>query len=286
MRIKQVHNNINAIEKNKLKPWQLKLHEIIFEADTFAGKLFDVSLLVAIILSILAVMLESVPSIQAAYGEELRLSEWILTVIFTAEYLLRIASIGRPFKYILSFYGLVDLLSILPTYIGFFFAGYHQLSIIRAFRLIRIFRVFKLGRYYGQGSEIVSALRASGPKIIVFLLTVMIISMILGTTMYLIESPDDGFTSIPRSIYWAIVTLTTVGYGDISPVTPLGQALASFIMILGYAIIAVPTGIVTSQLVKPDKPITTQVCPECSKEGHDNNAEFCKHCGAYLHPGD
>lgn len=287
MKIRQINNNNQAIQKSKLKPWQKKLHEIIFEADTFAGKAFDVALLIAILLSILAVMLESVPSVHVEYGRELRYTEWVLTIVFTVEYITRIVSIGRPLKYIISFYGLVDLLSLLPTYFGFFISGYHQLSVIRAFRLIRIFRVFKLGRYLGQGDVIINALKASRHKILVFLLMVLVISMIMGTTMYLVESPESGFTSIPRSIYWAIVTLTTVGYGDISPETPLGQGIASMIMILGYAIIAVPTGIVTSELTKADSDRNldpnTQVCPSCSLEGHAKSAKFCRRCGSALH---
>lgn len=287
MKIRQINNSNSAIQKSKLRPWQKKLHEIIFEADTFAGKAFDVALLMAILISIIAVMLESVPSIHSEYGTELRNIEWVLTVVFTIEYVTRIISIGKPLKYIISFYGLVDLLSLLPTYLGFFISGYHQLSVIRAFRLIRIFRVFKLGRYLGQGEVIINALKASRHKILVFLLMVLVICMIMGTTMYLVESPESGFTSIPRSIYWAIVTLTTVGYGDISPETPLGQGIASVIMILGYAIIAVPTGIVTSELTKADAARNvdpnTQVCPSCALEGHALEAKFCRNCGTNLH---
>ncbi len=284
IKIKQ-RSTLNETEQKKgLKSWQLKIHEIIYEADTFYGKLFDVALLIAIMLSIIAVMLESVPSIQLKYGEELRATEYAFTAFFTLEYIFRIISIGKPLKYVFSFYGIIDLLSILPTYIGFFFSGYHQLSVIRAFRLIRVFRIFKLGRYLSQGAIITDALRASRPKIIVFLLAVLIVCMIMGTTMYLIESPESGFTSIPRSIYWAIVTLTTVGYGDISPETPLGQALASVIMIMGYVIIAVPTGIVGAEISKhtPDHMVSTQTCPSCSQEGHDKDAKHCKYCGEEL----
>ena len=283
MRIKQVPRDKKATQKTKLSATQLKVHEIIFEAETFAGKLFDVLLLIAILLSILAVMLESVPSVETNWGEELRIVELVFTGIFTLEYLLRVYCVGKPFKYILSFYGLVDLLSLLPTYLGFFLSGYHSLSVIRSLRLIRVFRVFKLGRFLGEADTIVTALRSSRAKIIVFLVAVLSICMIMGTTMYLIESPETGFTSIPRSIYWAIVTLTTVGYGDLSPVTPLGQGVASLIMIMGYAIIAVPTGIVTSEINKAMKnDQTTRACPNCSQEGHDADAVHCKHCGHEL----
>lgn len=273
----------NPIQKSNLKPWQAKMHEVIFEADTKAGKLFDVLLLIAILLSVGLVMLESVPSIESNYGFELRVTEWVFTIFFTIEYICRLLSIGKPIYYVFSFYGIVDLLSILPTYLGLFFTSYHSLTVIRSLRLLRVFRVFKLGRYIGEGRIIIDALKASRPKIIVFLVAVLSICLIMGTLMYLIEDPKDGFTSIPRSIYWAIVTLTTVGYGDISPATPLGQALASFIMIMGYAIIAVPTGIVSNELNKIDQNnINTQSCPNCATEGHDNDAVHCKKCGSKL----
>lgn len=268
--------------KDELKPWQRKLHTVIYEADTFGGKVFDIALLIAILISIVAVMLESVPSIQKDHGELLVNIELTLTVLFSIEYVLRIISIKKPLKYVFSFYGIVDLLSILPTYLTMF-GDYKHLSVIRGLRLIRIFRIFKLGRFLSQGTEIASALRSSRPKIVVFSLTVLVICIIMGTIMYLVESPEAGFTSIPRSIYWAIVTLTTVGYGDISPLTALGQGIASIIMLLGYAIIAVPTGIVTAELTRIDKKEhTTQNCPHCLKEGHDKDAKHCKYCGEKL----
>lgn len=268
--------------KDELKPWQRKLHTVIYEADTFGGKVFDIALLIAILISIVAVMLESVPSIQKDHGELLVNIELSLTVLFSIEYVLRIISIKKPLKYVFSFYGIVDLLSILPTYLTMF-GDYKHLSVIRGLRLIRIFRIFKLGRFLSQGTEIASALRSSRPKIVVFSLTVLVICIIMGTIMYLVESPEAGFTSIPRSIYWAIVTLTTVGYGDISPLTALGQGIASVIMLLGYAIIAVPTGIVTAELTRIDKKEhTTQNCPHCLKEGHDKDAKHCKYCGEKL----
>lgn len=268
--------------KDELKPWQRKLHTVIYEADTFGGKVFDIALLIAILISIVAVMLESVPSIQKDHGELLVNIELTLTILFSIEYVLRIISIKKPLKYVFSFYGIVDLLSILPTYLTMF-GDYKHLSVIRGLRLIRIFRIFKLGRFLSQGTEIASALRSSRPKIVVFSLTVLVICIIMGTIMYLVESPEAGFTSIPRSIYWAIVTLTTVGYGDISPLTALGQGIASIIMLLGYAIIAVPTGIVTAELTRIDKKEhTTQNCPHCLKEGHDKDAKHCKYCGEKL----
>lgn len=273
--------------KHKLPPWRLKLHEVIFEADTPAGKAFDVALIIAILMSLIGMMLESVVEINAKYTHELRLLDWVITILFTVEYLLRILSTGRPVRYIFSFYGLVDLLSILPTYVGLFVSGFQALSVIRSIRLLRVFRVLKLVQFVGEGYSLKRAIKSSANKIIVFLLFVLTVCMILGTLMYLIEGKEAGFTSIPISIYWCIVTLTTVGYGDIAPHTPLGQTLASLIMIIGYGVIAVPTGIVGAEIVKGDttdsKPaFSTQACPQCSREGHDPDAEYCKFCGAEL----
>ncbi len=271
--------------KYKLSPWRLKIHEIIFEADTPAGKLFDVVLIVLILTSLLGMMLESVKEIDAKYDPQLRALDWAITAIFTIEYILRIISTGRPRKYIFSFYGIVDLLSILPTYIGVFISGAQALSVLRAVRLMRVFRVLKLVQFVGEGYSLTRAVRASLNKIIVFLLFVITLCMILGTLMYLIEGKEAGFTSIPISIYWCIVTLTTVGYGDIAPHTPLGQTLASLIMIIGYGVLAVPTGIVSAEMVRgnqQDEKFSTQACPECSKEGHEPDAVHCKFCGAEL----
>ena len=271
--------------KYKLPAWRLKLHEIIFEADTPAGKLFDVVLIILILISLLGMMLESVVDINTKYSHQLHLLDWVITVIFTVEYVLRILSTGRPRKYIFSLYGIVDLLSLLPTYIAVFVGGIQALSVIRAIRLLRVFRVLKLVQFVGEGSSLAKAVKSSASKIIVFLLFVLTVCMILGTLMYLIEGKEAGFTSIPISIYWCIVTLTTVGYGDIAPQTPLGQMLASLIMIIGYGVIAVPTGIVGAEIVKGDKkavPFSTQACPECSKEGHEPDAIHCKYCGAEL----
>ena len=268
--------------KKQLSPWQVKLHEVIFEADTRAGKWFDILLLVAILLSVATVMLESVNSISVLYGEELRILEWIFTILFTLEYIARLVSIGKPLKYVFSFYGIIDFVSIIPTYLGIFISGTHTLSIIRSIRLLRVFRILKLAQFISEADVLIKALKASRAKIVVFLFALLSLTFILGTIMYLIETPESGFTSIPRSIYWAIVTLTTVGYGDIAPQTVLGQTLASFIMIIGYAIIAVPTGIVGAELVKTKPNSNTQSCPNCSLEGHDDDAKHCKFCGETL----
>ncbi len=262
--------------------WQDKVHEVIFEADTFAGKLFDVALLIAIIASVLAVMLESVESIYNRHGPILRVIEWGFTVIFTLEYVARIISVRKPRKYILSFYGIIDLLSVIPTYLSLIIVGPQYFAVIRTVRLLRVFRILKLTRYLGEASLLINAMKASRAKIIVFLGAVLSVVIIMGTLMFLIEGKESGFTSIPTSIYWAIVTLTTVGYGDIAPATVPGQILASIIMILGYGVIAVPTGIVSAEMVKPIKKTNTQACPSCSKEGHEDNAEYCKYCGEKL----
>ena len=257
-----------------------KLYEIIFESDTREGKLFDVLLLIVIVLSILLVMLESVPSIEKNYHNLLIILEWSITIIFSLEYCLRIWIVSKPKIYIFSFYGIIDFLSILPSYLGLFFVGTHGLMVIRALRLLRVFRIFKLSRYTRGGIVIIQALKQSRYKISVFLFAVLTMVVIIGTMMYLIEGAENGFTSIPRGIYWAIVTLTTVGYGDISPSTALGQFIASFVMITGYAIIAVPTGIVTAELSKPTKALPSgQVCENCLSEGLDQDDQYCRFCG-------
>ena len=259
------------------------LHEIIFEADTPAGKLFDVLLIVSIIISVVLVMLDSVSSIRTVYGRWLYLGEWFFTLLFTVEYLLRLLSVGRPLAYATSFFGIVDLMAILPTYMSIFFPGSQYLLVIRLLRVLRIFRVLKLVPYLGEARLLMQALKASHRKITVFLFTVMILVVIFGSLMYLIEDSGSGFTSIPQSIYWAIVTLTTVGYGDISPQTGLGQLLSAIIMVIGYGILAVPTGIVTVEMAQSFKRrVSTQACPECSAEGHDADARNCKYCGAKL----
>ncbi len=261
-----------------------RLHEIIFEADTPAGKLFDVALIVGIVISVLVVMLDSVAGLALQYGQLFLCLEWFFTVMFTVEYGLRLSCLGRPSKYAKSFYGVVDLLSILPSYISLLLPAGKYLLVIRILRLLRIFRVLKLVQYVGESNFLQRALWASRRKIAVFLLSVFLMMVIFGSVMYIVEGAENGFTSIPRSIYWAVVTMTTVGYGDISPQTAIGQAIASIVMILGYGIIAIPTGIVTAELSSNNLRVSTQACPECSAEGHDDDAKHCKSCGAVLNP--
>src|ERR687896_80742 len=242
-----------------------RLHEIIFEADTPEGRLFDLVLMVAILTSVTVVLLESVASVRARMGPELRALEWMFTILFTVEYLLRLASVERPLRYARSAYGLIDLIAILPTYLSVILPGAQNLLVIRLLRLLRVFRVLKLAEYLRESRTLVYALRASARKIFVFLLTVVTIVVVVGTMMYVIEGEEHGFTNIPLSIYWAVVTLTTVGYGDLAPATTAGRALAAFLMLTGYGIIAVPTGIVTAELtrVATTRPISTQACPAC-----------------------
>jgi voltage-gated potassium channel len=260
-----------------------RLHEIIFEADTPAGKAFDVSLLVLIVLSVVAVMLESVSSIQAEYGQYLRIFEWVVTILFTIEYILRLYCVGSPWAYARSFFGVIDLLAILPTFLSLVLPGAQSLLVIRGLRLLRVFRVLKLVHFVGEARMLRAAMRASARKIIVFIGFVLTAVVIVGSAMYLIEGEDSGFRNIPESIYWCIVTMTTVGYGDIAPQTPLGKVLASAIMIMGYGIIAVPTGIVTVEVAgAARREISTQACPHCSAEGHDADAVYCKYCGSGL----
>ncbi|MFW6289644.1 MAG: ion transporter [Mariniphaga sp.] len=261
-----------------------KLYEIIFEADTRAGKSFDVILLLIILLSVFLVLLESIPSYRVQYQEFFLISEWIITGIFTVEYIIRILIVRKPWKYIFSFFGIIDFLAVIPTFIGLLLVGYQSILVIRVLRLFRVFRILKLTRYSLAGRTLARAIWASRQKISVFLFSVLLLVTIVGTLMYLIEGEQSGFTSIPRSIYWGIVTLTTVGYGDISPVTPLGQFLASIVMILGYAIIAVPTGIVTAEMIRPVTRRNTQVCPNCLHDEHEDDAVYCKKCGSELNP--
>jgi voltage-gated potassium channel len=263
--------------------WRVVLHEVIFEADTPAGKGFDVILIISILASVAAVMLDSIGSVRSSFGSLLYRIEWFFTLIFTVEYLLRLLCVGRPIHYAVSFYGIVDLLAIIPTYLSLILPGSQYLLVIRILRILRIFRILKLVPYLKEAQLLIKALRASSRKIAVFLYTVSTMVVIFGSLMYVIEGEAHGFTSIPRSIYWAIVTLTTVGYGDISPQTGFGQAMASLVMILGYAIIAVPTGIVTVEMSHAfGADVSTQACPECGAEGHDVDARHCKFCGAAL----
>jgi voltage-gated potassium channel len=263
--------------------WQRRLHEIVFEADTRAGRAFDVAVIALILVSVLAVVLESVTGIRAAYGRQLLWLEWTVTVLFTVEYALRLLAVDRPLAYARSFFGVVDLLSVLPTYLSLLVPGVHALLVIRSLRLLRVFRVFKLGHFVGEAQQLRRALRASSRKITVFVLTVLTLVLIIGSVMYLVEGPANGFSNIPVSIYWAIVTMTTVGYGDLAPQTVVGRMLASAVMILGYGIIAVPTGIVTAEIAfERGRRVTAQACPACSAYGHDPDARHCKFCGAAL----
>ncbi len=265
--------------------WRTTLHEIIFEAETPAGKAFDIALIISVLLSIIAVMLESVRSIRVVYGELLYEIELFFTILFTIEYFLRLITVRKPLGYATSFFGVVDLLAILPTFLSLLVPGTQYLFTVRVLRLLRVFRVLKLTEYLAEAGIITTALKASRRKISVFILAVLSVVVIVGSLMYIIEGEGNGFTDIPTSMYWAIVTLTTVGYGDISPQTGLGKALASMLMLMGYGILAVPTGIVTVELskaAKAGKSVSTQSCPNCSREGHDEDAAHCKYCGERL----
>ena len=264
--------------------WRNRLHEIIFEAETPAGKTFDLLLIICIVISVTIVMIDSVARWQLSFGNALLIAEWAFTILFTLEYLLRLLCIGRPAKYATSFFGIVDLLAIVPSYLDLFLPGTKFLLVIRVLRILRVFRVLKLLQYVDEADLLLTALKDSGRKIAVFLFAIGTLVIISGSLMYVVEGEANGFTSIPRSIYWAIVTMTTVGYGDISPNTDLGQMLASIIMVMGYGIIAVPTGIVTIGLSRASDRAraSTRSCPHCSSEGHERNALFCKDCGGDL----
>ena len=262
-----------------------KLFQIVFEAETKAGRIFDVGLLIAILVSVVVVVLESVAGIREQYGAVFLYLEWHFTIMFTIEYLLRIWLVHRIRSYTLSFYGIVDLLSILPTYLSFFVPGTQFLMTIRLLRLVRLFKIMKISSYVKEGDVLMNALKSSQRKISFFLYVVIILVTIAGTTMYMVEGEESGFTSIPVSIYWAIVTLTTVGYGDLAPTTPFGQALASVIMILGYAVIAVPTGIVSSELTNQKIRHSTRTCPNCGTSGQELDHKYCFECGFELKKG-
>ena len=267
------------------KNWRKQLHDIIYEADTPAGKLFDVILLILIVVSVIFVMLESVDSIDQKYHRTLYIGEWVITIFFSLEYVARIITVKKPFKYIFSGYGIIDFLSTIPLYLSFILAGSSFFLTVRTLRLLRVFRILKITRYIGASNKLQKAILESRPKIFVFVFAVIVISIIAGTVMYLVEGEKNGFVSIPHSVYWCIVTLTTVGYGDISPATPLGQFIASIIMIMGYGIIAVPTGIVTAEYTKASVVDTnTQSCPNCNEAHHSDGAIHCHSCGELLNP--
>ena len=271
-----------TVEKDKT--WRLRLHEIIYESNTFAGKAFDVSLLVLIIASIIIVMLDSVQRWHNLYGAQFSQAEWLFTFVFTLEYILRLISIEKPLRYVFSFLGIVDLLAIIPSYLSILSPGAESLLVFRGLRLLRVFRIFKLTHFLSEMQFLGTAIRGSMTKISIFMMVVFTLVIICGSLMYLIEGGQNGFSSIPDSIYWAIVTITTVGYGDISPVTPSGKFVASIIMLMGYGIIAVPTGILTNEIALQArrKEQKQEVCPGCGKEGHDLDAKHCKNCGALL----
>jgi voltage-gated potassium channel len=271
-------------DKTHLSPLKRKIYEVIFEAETKAGKAFDIGLMGLIVVAVLVTMLETLPKIQASYYLYFYYIELFITFVFTIEYILRIWCLAKPKKYILSTFGVIDLLSILPTYLSLFIAGTQYISVLRLLRLLRMFRILKLTQYIKESRLLLLSIKNSGRKIMVFFLFLFISVCVLGSVMYAIESPSNpGFKSIPESIYWAIVTITTVGYGDISPITPLGKVIASLIMILGYSVITVPTGIVGVEMFSANrKEKHSKVCQICLSEGHDNEAKFCKDCGTEL----
>jgi len=273
------------MDASKIDQQRFRLHEIIYESNTKAGKAFDVTLLFAIFASIMVVMLDSVVSIHKHHGNLFNILEWVFTALFTVEYFLRLISIKKPWQYVFSFLGLIDLISLIPSYLSIFIPGAQALLVFRALRLLRVFRIFKLGTFLTEINFLTTALKGSVRKISIFLLTVLTLTVILGSIMYLVEKRENGFSNIPESIYWAIVTITTVGYGDISPVTPIGKFVASVVMLIGYAIIAVPTGIITHDiaLAAKQKKELPESCPSCGREGHENDALFCKFCGSSLY---
>ncbi|MHA7058967.1 ion transporter [Aquimarina sp. M1] len=274
-------------QKLHTRNWKDKLHEIIYEADTPLGKFFDVILLILILLSIIFVMMESVKGLAERTYDFLYYSEWVITIFFTFEYIARVISMKKPFKYIFSFYGIIDLVSTIPLYLSFFMIGSSALLTVRALRLLRVFRILKISRYIGESNKLAKAIKDSRAKILVFLFAVVVVCIIAGTLMYIIEGEESGFKSIPISVYWCIVTLTTVGYGDIAPVTPVGQLLAALIMIMGYGIIAVPTGIVSAEYAAGQKTaivnVNSQSCSNCNTRKHQDGAKHCHNCGHTLY---
>lgn len=275
---------LQNINHNMPGRFKSECRRIIFQSTRWDEKAFDVVLILAILFSVALVLWESIPTVSPETREALYVVEWIITGLFTVEYFLRLYVSQSPVRYSRSFFGIVDLLAILPTYIDLFIPGARYLMLLRVLRVLRIFRVLKLAKYIGEANTLMRAMRSSARKIAVFIFAVLILVLLLGSLMYMIEGAEHGFTSIPKSVYWAIVTLTTVGYGDISPQTPLGQFFASIIMIIGYGIIAVPTAIVTAEMTNPASPQTDSdpTCPACGWENHDHDATFCKVCGDRL----
>ena len=272
--------------KDSVQNWKSKLHEIVYEADTPVGKWFDIILFLLILSSIVLVILESVESFDQEHHQLLYISEWVVTILFSVEYIARCLSLNKPYRYIFSFYGIIDLLSTIPLYLSFIFPGSHVLIVIRAIRLLRIFRILKMVTFIGEARKLRTALWDSRTKISVFIFAIMILSVIIGTIMYLVEGEEAGFTSIPKGIYWTIVTMTTVGFGDMVPLTALGQTISVIVMVMGYGIIAVPTGIVSAQFSRQYKlnkiHTNTQACPNCNAHYHNDNAKYCYNCGNLL----
>lgn len=272
------------MQESHQSSWRMKLHETIYEANTTAGKTFDVALLIFILGSIVVVMLDSIDVYHQKYGQAFFVWEWIFTGLFTIEYILRLISLKKPLRYVFSFLGMIDLLAIIPLYLSIVFAGAQSLLVLRALRLLRVFRIFKLTQFLTEMEFLKTSIASSMKKISIFMLVVLSTVIILGSVMYLVENGENGFYSIPDSIYWAIVTITTVGYGDISPVTPMGKFIASIMMFIGYGIIAVPTGIITTDMAMAvrNKKQGHEACPGCGREGHEGDAKFCKFCGSSL----
>ncbi|MDO9270445.1 MAG: ion transporter [Methylobacter sp.] len=272
--------------QDRIETLRHNLYQVIYQANTPTGRWFDIILIIAILASVLTIVLDSVADISQQYGELLFKAEWFFTVFFTVEYILRIFCMHRPLKYIISFYGIIDLLAIVPTYISFFIPGFHALLVIRILRVLRIFRILKLVQFINQSNLLVNALMASRFKITIFLFTISTLLVVFGSTMYLIEGPENGFTNIPVSIYWSVVTLTTVGFGDITPKTDLGRAVSAIVMVTGYAIIAVPTGIFTAELSqemrKQSARADKRICTKCRKREHEPDANYCRICGEEL----
>ncbi|MEP6588968.1 MAG: ion transporter [Polaromonas sp.] len=280
-------NTPSAPPEKPLSGWRLRWYTVIFEADTRAGRIFDQSLIGIILLSIAVVMADSVDSVHRLHGPALAVIEWIFTLLFTFEYMARLVCVRKPLRYATSFFGIIDLVAVLPTYLALFVPGLHALIDVRVLRLLRVFRVFKLTAYVAEYQSLGRALAASGRKILVFLSAVLMMVLVMGTVMYVVEGRNNGFTSIPTSVYWAISTVTTVGFGDIAPKTDLGRLISSFMMLLGWGILAVPTGIVTAEMAAQRRlemvpAPTTRTCHECLSEGHSPDANYCYHCGARL----
>lgn len=272
--------------KSKYEIFREKIKIILYGTNTILGRMFDLVLLGLILLSVLLIMMETVEGINQKYHQQLIFCEWIITVFFTIEYILRIISIQKPVKYVFSFYGIIDLLAVLPMYLSIFFPGASVLSVVRALRFFRLFKILHIPQISHQSAQLRDAIEASKEKILVFIYFVLISTVIIGTIMYLVEGKESGFTSIPMGIYWTIVTLTTVGYGDISPQSPLGQFIAALVMILGYGIIAVPTGIVTAEFAKSSLRSSSvnikKTCKKCQSQVHFDNAKYCCECGTQL----